>query len=115
MATVRKVANGYESVHGGHGYGLRYTEGERILKFAVAHDLVVGNTYFHKKDNHLITYHSGGNSSQIDYIVRKSDFKQVCNLKVIPGEELVTQHQFLVSDMRWKFVKETHQNCTLGS
>ena len=83
---VGKVANGYEGVHGGHGYGLRNTEGERILEFAVAHDLVVSNTHFHKKDNHLITYHSGGNSSQINYIlVRKSDFKEVRNIKVFPG------------------------------
>ena len=78
---VKKVANGYEGVHGGHACGLRNTEGERILEFAVAHDLVVANTHFYKKDNHLITYHSGGNSSQADYIlVRKSDFKQVRNI-----------------------------------
>ena len=86
---VGKVANGYEGVHGGHGYGLRNTKGERILEFVVAHDLVVANTHFHKKDNHLINYHSGGNSNQIDYIhVRKSDFKQIFNIKVIPGENL---------------------------
>ena len=60
---ARKVANGYEGVNGGHGYGLRNTEGERILEFAVAHDLVVANTHSLKKDNHLIPYHSGGNSS----------------------------------------------------
>ena len=65
---------------------MRNTEGERILELAVEHDLVVGNTHFHKKDNHLITYHSGGNSSQINYIlVRKSDFKEVRNIKVFPG------------------------------
>ena len=52
---VGKVANGYEGVHSGHAYGLKNTEGERILNFAIAHDLVVGNTHFHKKDNHLIT------------------------------------------------------------
>ena len=108
-----KVTNGYEGVHGGHGYGLRNTEGERILEFAVAHDLVVGNTHFHKKENHLITYQSGGNSSQIDYfLVRKSDFKQVRNIKVIPGEEVVTQHRLLVTDMKWKFVKQTKNTFT---
>ena len=110
---VGKVANGYEGVHGGHGYGLRNTEGERILEFAVAHNLVVGITHFHKKDNHLITYHSGGKSNQKDYIlVRKSDFKQVRNIKVIPGEEDVTQHRLLVSDMKWKFVKQTNETFT---
>ena len=100
-------------VHGGHGYGLRKIERERILEFAVAHDLVVGNTHLHKKDNHLITYDSGGNSSQIDYIfVRKSDFKQVRNIKVIPGEEVVTQYRLIVSDMKWKFMKQTKKTFT---
>ena len=98
---VGKVANGYEGVNGGHGYALRNIEGERIPEFAVAHDLVVGNTHVHKKDNHLITYRSDGNSGQTDYIlVRKSDFRQVCNIKVIPGEEAVTQYRLLVSDMK---------------
>ena len=43
--SFRKVVTGYEDVHGGNGYGLRNTEGKRILEFAVAHDLVVGNTH----------------------------------------------------------------------
>ena len=110
---VGKVANGYEGVHGGHGYGLRNTKAESILEFAVSHDLNVVNTHFHKEDNHLITYHPSGNSSQTDYIlVRKSDFKQVCNIKVIPGEEVVTQHQLLVINMKWKFTKQTKKRFT---
>ena len=51
-----KLTNGYASVHGGYGYSLRNKEGEHILEFAAAHNLVVGNSYFTKKDNHLITY-----------------------------------------------------------
>ena len=43
--SCRKVVTGYEDVHGGNGYGMRNTEGKRILEFAVAHDLVVGNTH----------------------------------------------------------------------
>ena len=86
---------------------MRNTEGEHILEFPVVHDIFVGNPHFHKKDNHLTTYHSGGNSSQIDYILRKSHFKQVHNIKVIPGQKVVTQHLLLVSDMKWKFVKQT--------
>lgn len=104
---IGKLANGYEGIHGGHGYGDRNIEGERILEFAVAHNLVVGNSYFTKKDNHLITYQSGGFNSQIDYIlVRRSDFKLVRDMKVIPGEEVVTQHRLLVCDMKWNFKKE---------
>ena len=103
---IGKDANGYEGIHGGHGYGIRNKEGENILEFAVAHNLVVGNSCFTKKDSHLITYQSGGNSSQIDYVlVRKSDLKLVRDIKVIPGEEVLTQHRMLVSDMIWKFTK----------
>ena len=39
------------------------------------------------------TYQSGGISSQIDYIlVRRLDFQLLRNIKVFPGEEVVTQH-----------------------
>ena len=45
-----KLANGYEGVHSGYGYGLRNKEGEHILEFAGAHNLVVGNSYlFHQE------------------------------------------------------------------
>ena len=50
----------YEGVRGGCGCGLRNKEDENNLEFAMAHNLVVGNSYFTKKDNHLITYQSGG-------------------------------------------------------
>ena len=101
-----KDANGYEGIHGGHGYGIRNNEGENILEFAVVHNLVTGNSCFTKKDSYLITYQSGGNSSQIDYVlVRKSDLKLVRDIKVIPGEEVLTQHRMLLSDMIWKFTK----------
>ena len=89
-----------EGVHGGYGHDLRNKEGEHILEFAVAHNLVVRNSYFTRKDNHLITHQSGGNNSQIDYIlVRTSDFKLLRDIKVSPGEEVVTQHRMLVSDI----------------
>ena len=72
---ISKLANGYEGVLGGYSYGLTNKESEHILEFAVAHNLVVGNSYFTKKDNHMITYPSGGINSQIDYIfVGRLDF-----------------------------------------
>ena len=67
---------------------------------AVAHNFVVRNSYFTKKDNHPILYQSGGINSQIDCIlVRRLDFKLVRDIKVILGEEMVTQHRMLVSDI----------------
>ena len=38
---IGKLANGYKGVHGGYGYGLRNKEGEHILKFNVAHILLL--------------------------------------------------------------------------
>ena len=94
---IGKIANGYEGVYGGYGYDLRNKEGELILKFSVAHNLVGRNSYFTKKDNHLITYQSGGISSQTDYIlVRRLDFKLARDIKVIPGEEVVTHTDYLL-------------------
>ena len=50
---IRKAALGYEGIHGGYGFGKCSIDGERILEFAVANNLVVGNSKFVKKDNHL--------------------------------------------------------------
>ena len=48
----------------------------------------------------MITYSSGNNNSQIDYIlVKRSFLKHVRNVKVIPNEECVTQHKLLVADI----------------
>ena len=37
-------SNGFEEVHHGKGFGVRNVEGERLLEFALANDLSVGNT-----------------------------------------------------------------------
>ena len=39
---------GFEGVHGGFGYGCRNQEGEDVLSFALAYDLIVANTLFRK-------------------------------------------------------------------
>ena len=100
---IGRTAAGYEGVHGGFGYGDRNLEGERILEFAVANDLVVGNSFFQKRDSHLITYASGPSHSQIDFILmRKRDLKLVKDIKVIPSEECAPQHKLLVCDLNVK-------------
>lgn len=38
-----------------------------ILDCTKAHDLVIANMFFKKRDSHLTTYTSGGRSTQIDY------------------------------------------------
>ena len=41
---ITSQSTGFEEVHGGQAIGKRNTEGERVLEFAFANELVVGNT-----------------------------------------------------------------------
>ena len=100
---VGRAGTGYREVHGGMGYGRPKpdVEGERILEYALAFDLLLGNTCFKKRDSHLITCKSGNIAMQIDFILfRRTMRKLVTDVKVIPGEEVALQHQLLVCDMR---------------
>ena len=47
---VGRDAEGYGGVHGGMIFGTRNAEGERILEFGDAVDMVVYNTFFNKED-----------------------------------------------------------------
>ena len=96
---VGTAAGVYQEAHGGHGFGSRNADGERILEFAIANGLKVGNTWYKKKDSHLITYSSGGHTTQLDYILYRKNFSRaVRNVKVIPNEECVQQHHLVVCD-----------------
>ncbi|QHN93813.1 TIR-NBS-LRR type disease resistance protein [Arachis hypogaea] len=77
-------------------------EGKTILDFFSTFDLLIANTCFKKRDEHLITYKSGMTSSQIDFLLRRFDRKFCINCKIIPRESLTTQHRVLVMDFRVK-------------
>ena len=95
---------GYEGIHGGYGFGKRNIDGERIMEFAIAKNLVVGNSKFVKKDINLV----GGCSGQVDYILLQCNkFNLVKDIKVIPGEECITQHHLLISNFKLKISKNT--------
>ena len=95
---VGKEADGYHGVHGGNGFGSRNMEGELLLEFACAMDLVIANTMFNKDEAKKITYESGGCKTVVDYIlVRECDRAKLTDVKVIPGEACIPQHRLLVS------------------
>jgi hypothetical protein len=102
---------GYELAHGGFGYGSRNQEGEDILDFVVAYNLVIANTFFRKRDSHLVTFSSGHLSSQIDFVLTRREDKQAClDCKVIPRESVVPQAPNLervVADFRFRI--STHR------
>ncbi|GMP32464.1 hypothetical protein CsSME_00006208 [Camellia sinensis var. sinensis] len=90
---------GYERVHGGFGFGDRNESGESILDFTLASDLVVANTMYKKREEHLITFKSESIKNQIDYfLVRKVNRLKCNDCKVIPEESLTSQHRILVLD-----------------
>ena len=67
---------------------------------AQAYDLALVKAFSKKKEGHLITFKSGGNTSVIDYIaIRRDHLGRARNCKVIPGKSIATQHRLLISDL----------------
>ena len=52
-----------ERWHGGHSYGILNDEGRAVLQCTQMYDLAICNTFFQKKDEHMITYRSGTRQS----------------------------------------------------
>ena len=71
---ISRDARNYNSAHARFGLEARNESGENLLEFALAKLLVIANSIFRKKDEHLITYKSGGHATQVDYfLVHKGD------------------------------------------
>ncbi|GKB13220.1 craniofacial development protein 2, partial [Tanacetum coccineum] len=111
---IGAATEGYAGVHGGFGYGVRNEEGRAILDFAIAHDLVVVNSYFKKRDHHLVTFQSGGRCTQIDYLlVRRGDLKACKDCRVFPREACSSQHSLLALDILFKSVQRRREGSAL--
>uniref|UniRef100_W6NHB0 Craniofacial development protein 2-like n=1 Tax=Haemonchus contortus TaxID=6289 RepID=W6NHB0_HAECO len=92
--------DGY-SCYGGFGYESRNTDGERILEYADSHNLAIVNTRFRKRDSHLITFYSGENRTQVDFVlVRHRDQGLVTDAKTVPYETVATQHRPLICSLK---------------
>nr|XP_009774941.1 PREDICTED: craniofacial development protein 2-like [Nicotiana sylvestris]XP_009774943.1 PREDICTED: craniofacial development protein 2-like [Nicotiana sylvestris] len=85
------LAGGYTEVHGGFGFRERNEGGTSLLDFAKAFDLVIANSCFPKREEHLVTYQSSVEKTQIDYLLLRRCDRRLCeDCKVIPGETLAT-------------------------
>jgi hypothetical protein len=81
---------GFDGVHEGFRFESRNQEGESILNFALAYDLIVANTLFRIRVSHLLTFTSGRHCSQIEFIlVRREDMHTCLDCRVIHGECVV--------------------------
>ncbi|KAG5587041.1 hypothetical protein H5410_047475 [Solanum commersonii] len=71
---IGATSNGFDDVYGGFGFGERNGGGTLLLDFAKAFELVIANSCFPKKENHLVTFRSSVAKTQIDYfLLRKGD------------------------------------------
>ena len=101
-----------EEAMGKHGFGRRNLEGQTVVDFTKRWELIVGNTMFVKRSMQKTTYSSGGNNTQVEYIlVRRRRMKEVWDTKVIMGEGVTKQHRLVVSKLvMWtKWRKTTRQ------
>ncbi|XP_019246529.1 PREDICTED: craniofacial development protein 2-like [Nicotiana attenuata] len=55
---IGSAAGGYGEVHGGFGLGVRNGGGTSLLDFAKAFELVIANSSFSKREEHLVTFQS---------------------------------------------------------
>ena len=79
-----------------------------LLDFCVQKDLCVANTWYKKRDERKVTYSSGGNDTEIDFILMgKKKRKYLRDVKVIP-EEL--QYRLLVFDVEKRKLKKSGKN-----
>jgi hypothetical protein len=100
---VGSIRVGFDGVHGGFEYGTRNQEGEGILNFVLAYDLIVENTFFKKSLSHLVTFSSGQHCSQIDLILTRREDRHAClDCKVIPGACVVPQHKLVAADFHFR-------------
>ncbi|KAJ8348945.1 hypothetical protein SKAU_G00275370 [Synaphobranchus kaupii] len=91
---------GDEEVMGRYGVKERNVEGQMVVDFAKRMGMAVVNTYFTKREEHRITYKSGGRCTQMDYVLcRRCNLKEVRDCKVITGESVARQHQMVVCRM----------------
>ena len=65
--------------------------------------MVIANSIFRKKDEHLATYKSSVHATQVDYfLVRKGDWASCLDCKVVLGTEMPIQHRLLVLVFRMR-------------
>ena len=102
---------GIERIHGGYGSGRQNCDGEKLVDFAVAGDLAILNSFYCKKD--YITYASGGQETQLDYILyRRAHIREVKNCKVVKGEAVAKQHHLVVADITIRTGKKGRKKST---
>ena len=102
---------GDEEIMWRYGAGTRNKEGSMVVDFGKRMNLAIVNTYFKKKDEHRVTYKSGGKSTQVDYVMcKRRNLKEMCDCKVILNECVAKQHRMVVCKMALMVKKKKAEN-----
>ncbi|MCJ8742384.1 hypothetical protein PDJAM_G00081420 [Pangasius djambal] len=96
---VGEGCTGDEEVMGRFGVKERNLEGQMVVDFAKRMDMAVVNTYFLKREDHRVTYKSGGRSTQV---VLPDDWETTAEVIRVTGRKVLG-----VSSGRRKEDKET--------
>ena len=99
---VGSKMGGFRQLHGSFGIG-QINDGRIRLDCAVGKGLCLMNTCFQKWKSRFITFRSGETETMIDYILANNKYRSsVKDVKVIPGEKIVSQHCLLSMDLVFK-------------
>ena len=78
---------GDEKIMGKYSAGTRNKEGAMVVDFAKRMNLAIVNTFFKKKDEHRVTYNSGGKSIKVEYVMcRRRNLKEMSDCNVMVNE-----------------------------
>ncbi|KAI5100849.1 hypothetical protein C0J45_9835 [Silurus meridionalis] len=85
---------GDEEVMGRYDFKERNVEGQMVVDFAKRMEMAVVNTYFKEKEDHRVTYKSGGRCTQMDYVLcRRCNLKEIGDCKMLAGDSVARQHR----------------------
>ena len=102
---------GVEEITGKVGSSERNATGEKIVDFAMRNKIAILNTYFKKEVSRRTTYKSGGNTSQVDYLLcRRDQLKHSTDCTVLPGESVAKQHRLVICKIELQTQRQSKQN-----
>ena len=78
----------------------RNEEDQMVMDFSKRMEMTEVNTFLQKRQEHRVTYKSGGRSTQVDYIwYRPCNLKEISDCIVVVGESVTRQHSMVACRM----------------
>ncbi|XP_049855103.1 uncharacterized protein LOC126335688 [Schistocerca gregaria] len=107
---VGKEKLGKEEIIGSYGYGRENEEGEKLFDLYERDRLIVGNTWFRKKNRLKITRYVWGDrqtKTVIDYfLAEKKNRRELTDVTALPGKASDGDHRVVVAKMRFDELKD---------